>query len=217
MKLIYGDLLDQAWKALKDNLALVAGLTAVYLVGIWVISHIPIVGALLVAPMGLGYFKCLLLLRKKEVIGFQDFFWAYTDLNRLLHALLMNVLVYIGCFVGFILLIIPGVWFSVASIFSSALFVTEKQDAVEVIKRSLELVRGRWWNIFGFMILLTLLNVAGGLCLMVGLLLTFPVSCLAIVMAAEKLSAHTPITPLKPPEAAFKESSADAKVTVLPQ
>jgi hypothetical protein len=187
-ELVYSDVFKEAWEALKGDLALVAGLTAVYIFGIWVVNYIPFVNFIVVGPLIMGYTRCLIQIRKKEVIGYNDFFWAFTDFNRLAHAVILGILGSIGTAIGFVLLIVPGIWFLVSNSFSSAIFLTLKPDGIEAIKMSMDLVRGRWWNIAGFMFMIFLINLAGGLCFVIGLLVTVPVSMLSTVIALEKIT-----------------------------
>jgi hypothetical protein len=203
-ELAYSDVLKESWDALKNDLALIAGLTAVYIFGIWVVNHIPFVNFIVVGPMIMGYTRCLIQIRKKEVIGYNDFFWAFTDFNRLAHAVILGILTSIGTAIGFVLLIVPGIWFMVSSTFSNAIFLTLKQDGIEAIKMSMDIVRGRWWNIAGFLLLIMIINIAGGLCFLLGLLVTVPVSMLSMIVALEKLtevSATPAPSPAAPTEA----------------
>lgn len=50
---------------------------------------------------------------------------------------------------GIILLIIPGVIFSIWLLFYGFVITYEKKGTIESLKRSRELVRGYWWGIFG--------------------------------------------------------------------
>jgi uncharacterized membrane protein len=201
-KLIYSEIFNEAWNSLKADLALVVGLTAVYGFGIWVLSHIPFVNFLFIAPIAVGYMRCLMQIRKKEVIGFNDFLWAFTDFNRFLHVVILNILVWLGAGFGMLLLIIPGIWFIVATAFSTQIFTLHKPDAVEAIKTSLDVVKGRWWNIAGFVFVLGLINLAGMICLFIGILISWPLTTMATLLATEKLMANATMTPAAPsPEA----------------
>ncbi len=50
---------------------------------------------------------------------------------------------------GYILLIIPGIIFSIWFSFSGVVQAVEKPGVVASLKRSRALVRGRWWGVFG--------------------------------------------------------------------
>lgn len=58
---------------------------------------------------------------------------------------------------GSILLLIPGIYFFVALVFSPAAVVIEGARGVEALKRSRALSKGHWWKIFGTLILAYLL------------------------------------------------------------
>lgn len=213
MKLAYGEILDKSWKALRDELPLVAGLSAVYIFGIWVLSMVPVLGYVIGGPLGLGYLRCLNQIRNKQVIGYQDFFWAFLNFNRFLHSVLMIVLIYIGTAVGFILLVVPGIWFVIASWFCSPAFLLKKDDAVEAVKTSLAVVKNRWFNVFGFVLVIAIINILGALCFFVGLLISAPISVLASLIAFEQLSATVQLPPAEPEPQSAKDP---AEVTILP-
>lgn len=59
----------------------------------------------------------------------------------------------------FLLLIIPGIIFMVYWSVSSYVLFYEKKGILESLKRSLELVKGNWWRMFGYLILVFLLLV----------------------------------------------------------
>lgn len=50
---------------------------------------------------------------------------------------------------GFILFVIPGIWASVAFSFAYIALIDENAKVEDAIKRSKELVKGRWWSVFG--------------------------------------------------------------------
>lgn len=188
MKLAYSEVLDSAWKSLKDDLALVAGLTFVWLVGAGLVNAIPMLGNVLSFPLLAGYVRCLLKIRAKENFGYEDFFWGFLNFNRLLHLVLANLLIGLGMVVGLILLLVPGIWWIIASFFTLQNMVLKDVDSVGAIQTSMQQVKGRWWNIFGFALVIGLLNIAGALCFFVGLLVSIPVSALAVVIATEQIT-----------------------------
>ena len=67
----------------------------------------------------------------------------------------------------FILLIIPGIIFLIYWIFGIYVYYEGKNGIRKSLKRSRELVKGRWWRIFGYFILiiliLSLIQLLGGL------------------------------------------------------
>lgn len=184
--IVYSEIFDQAWSDMKSNIPLVAGLTLVYMMGVAVVTLIPYVGAALGAGLTCGYVVCLLRIRDGNDIGFRDFFWAFTSLSRFIHQLIMSMIVFTGSFLGMFLLLIPGIWFIVASHLSTYIFVTQpesKSDGIAAIRRSIQLTKGRWWQFFGLLCLLAVLNFFGFLCLLFGMLVSIPLSVLVMVRA----------------------------------
>tara|TARA_Y100000310_G_scaffold340257_1_gene435374 strand:+ start:120 stop:902 length:783 start_codon:yes stop_codon:yes gene_type:complete len=67
----------------------------------------------------------------------------------------------------FLLLIIPGVIFAVFWVFSVYILFNEKTGILESLRRSRQLVKGKWWKTFGYIVLfsliLLLISWAGGI------------------------------------------------------
>jgi len=66
-------------------------------------------------------------------------------------AAVIAVILLTGAFVliGFICLIVPGIYLLVALYFSTQAVVAENRSPVDALARSRELVRGQWWRVFG--------------------------------------------------------------------
>lgn len=60
--------------------------------------------------------------------------------------------------VGLVLLILPGVWIGGSITMLAPVIAIEKVRSVEGIRRSFELVRGRWWPTVGFVLLVGLIS-----------------------------------------------------------
>lgn len=88
---------------------------------------------------------------KKEIVSAgKDNYW------KLFAFFVVNAVFLIGLF---ILLIIPGIIFMVYWMFGAFVLVDEKRGIKESLKRSHELVKGKWWKTFGYILLLTLVVV----------------------------------------------------------
>lgn len=208
MSLSINDTFNKSWDAIKNNLPLVAGLTLVYGVGIAAISMIPIVGNFLSTPFTAGYMYCLIKIRRGDSIDYPDVFWAFMDFNRLGQLLLAGVITGFLTVIGFILLVVPGVWFIVASSLTTAFLVLKDTDALTAIRLSKDSVRGNWWKVLLLLIAMGLLVFAGMMCFLIGVLIALPVSSLMLVTAAETLSGSDNKDP---------QSSSSSVFTVNPQ
>jgi len=89
--------------------------------------------------------------------------------------------------IGFILLIIPGIIFSIRLSYVNYLIVDKNLGPVEAIKKSWNMTRGNTWNLFFFGILVGLINILGFICLIIGLFVTVPLTMLASVYVYRKL------------------------------
>ena len=59
----------------------------------------------------------------------------------------------------FLLLIIPGIIFAIYWIFAAYVFFGEKKGILYSLRKSMEIVKGRWWRVFGYSILMILIMV----------------------------------------------------------
>ena len=57
----------------------------------------------------------------------------------------------------FVLLIIPGIIFSVYWVFAPYILVNERAGIIESLRRSYRIVKGKWWMTFGYSLLLFLI------------------------------------------------------------
>lgn len=188
----YGELFDRAWNRMKNRLPLVAGVTLMYLMACSLVGGVPVAGAVLTAVFHAGYMVSIIKICEKNQMGFEDFFWAFMDGNRLLQLILLSLISVIAVAVGFICLVIPGIYLSVALFLAFPYFIIKNPDAVESIKASLRMTKNHWWQMLGLLLLVGLLNIAGALCLGVGVLLSIPMSMLILIEACEILDAQSP-------------------------
>ena len=116
----------------------------------------------------------------KNIIPPADVLWRYA---------LANLLAGLVIFVGFIFLIVPGIYFMLR--FSMVRFaVLEGAGVMESLRKSSKLTEGIKWQLLLFMIVMCLANLLGLLFFFVGLLVTIPVTLIAYAHIYQKLHAH---------------------------
>lgn len=100
--------------------------------------------------------------------------------------------------IGFVLLIIPGI--IVQLMLSMVVFaVLDKgMEPIAALKESKRLTDGHKWDLFLLMLVLVVLNVLGAIVFGVGLLVTVPVSILAITYVYKKLDRKDDIVAASP-------------------
>jgi len=122
-----------------------------------------------------------------DTVQSNDLWHPQLFLSFLAVRLLVGVIVVIG----FVLLIVPGAIAGLMFMFASYIVVDKGLGPIEAMKESKRITDGHKWSLLGFVLLLVLLNILGLVCLVVGLLVTVPVTSLAVVHAYRTLSAHT--------------------------
>jgi uncharacterized membrane protein len=89
--------------------------------------------------------------------------------------------------VGFILIIVPGIIAALMLCFTQLLVVDRKLGPLEALKESYHMTKGHLLQLFLFMLSLILLNIVGAILLLVGLLVTVPITLLAIAHVYMKI------------------------------
>ena len=144
----------------------------------------PFGGFLLAFPLTAGYFLAAHRLNYNQPLFFEHFFDGFRHFIQLtILMILQSVLV----FIGFLALIIPGIYLSVAYFFAPFYIVFGKMSFWEAMENSRQIVHREWFSIFAFIILLGLLNILGLMAFGVGILFTLPVSFCAMYVAFEDI------------------------------
>lgn len=89
--------------------------------------------------------------------------------------------------IGLILLIVPGIIAMLMFVFTPYLVVERKMWPIEAMKESARITKGHRMNLFVLMLMLLGLNIVGALFLLIGLLVTIPISMLAVAHAYRTL------------------------------
>jgi uncharacterized membrane protein len=94
--------------------------------------------------------------------------------------------------VGFVLLIVPGIIVALMFMFTTFIVIDRGLGPIEAMKESHRITNGHKWSLLGFTLMLVLINLLGVIALVVGLLVSIPVSSLAVAHAYRVLSGRTP-------------------------
>jgi hypothetical protein len=82
--------------------------------------------------------------------------------ERLASLLWLSIIAGVLLFVAYLLLIIPGIWLTVAWSVAVPVLMFEGKGGFGALTRSMELVRGRWWATFGAYVVAIILIIAVG-------------------------------------------------------
>lgn len=122
---------------------------------------------LVLIPVGAGYAWVNLKAVRGEPFRIQDMFFAYQRITDILLAYLLVGLI-VG--IGFILLIVPGIIFACRLAFVPYLIMDEKLEALEAIRKSWSMTKGKAGTIFLMGIASFFIIIGGVICLLVGVI-----------------------------------------------
>ena len=109
----------------------------------------------------------------------------------LLNYIVMSILQWIAVAIGLVLLVIPGLIVAARLGLAAYPLVDKELGPIESLKRSWVLVKGCTWRVFFFLIVLTLIDIAGFLVFIVGILFTLPMTVIACVLLYRQLERQT--------------------------
>ena len=196
-----GEALRFGWDAMRRRLGFFIGVLAVAGL-IQVMGHFISVGIesrLVSIPLQLaqwvlwvvvciGLVKIALRLSDNEEPTFGDLVAHYRLFFKYFFASILYGLVVAA---GMILLIVPGVIWSVRFWFFECLVVDKGLGPVAALKRSSSITSGVKWDLFVFSLLLIAINLLGAACLGIGLFATIPTTMVAMAFVYRKLLAQT--------------------------
>lgn len=187
------------WKTVTSNLAFFAGLMIVLfileIVASTLASAIPtefvrLIWTILIDIAGVivGVELILLSLRfyDGEKITFSTYKPAFLTFTNEYQAMVLryigvSIMYSIMVFIGFILLIIPGILLALTFCMSPFLVIDKKMGMMESLKLSADMTKGYKLSMFVIWLEAIVINIIGLVCLGLGLLVTLPLTLLAYV------------------------------------
>jgi hypothetical protein len=122
-------------------------------------------------PLIIGIMMMAIHHTRGESINFKSIF-NYYHLTGILS--LAGISVYLMTILGLILLIIPGIYLSIAYVFTLPLIVDKKMGVWEAMEHSRKSVTKHWFKVFGLTFLLSLIMLISAIPLGAGLVWTLP-------------------------------------------
>lgn len=123
--------------------------------------------AFLGIPLGMGVTKAHLAASRGLKPTWQDFGYAFGP--RYWPTVGLGVLTALVIIGGLILLIIPGIYWAVRLAFTHQRFIEDELGIRDAMRASFADTRGRWWSVFGLLLMAIPLVLAGLLALIVGI------------------------------------------------
>jgi uncharacterized membrane protein len=126
-------------------------------------------GILVVGPVQYGMAFAYLKAARGDKLEIKDMFEAFRNYwNAVLASLFVGVII----FIGFILLIVPGIIFACKLAFTPYLVVDRKMAVMEAIEESWRMTGGHAWKVFFIGLLSIPICIAGLLCFCVGIIIS---------------------------------------------
>ena len=144
----------------------------------------PLVGALasqlLSMIVTLPLFAGLFMMTLKRSVGAQvQFGELFKHFDKALPLLFTSILMYIFIIIGFILLVLPGIYLMVAFSLALPLVVEKGMSPMEALSTSRKAITHRWFSFLVFLLLSFFVALAGSLVFVIGLIWALPVAGLA--------------------------------------
>ena len=134
--------------------------------------------------VSMGVIKAYLNITRGKKVTIETFTSQAPKILNFFAAQILMMLIVLG---GFILLIIPGFYFSLKYMFTPYLVIDKNMGPIEALKASGKITHGIKWDLIGFMAATVVLMYAGILALGIGLIVTVPVATLAYVVLFNKV------------------------------
>jgi len=179
------------WRTVRDYPVFVVG-TALVAIGVpWLIEWggdwalddgppqfaIGLISTAVSATLTLGLAKVYLCFRDGRKPLFENLFDGLAQFHKYIGA---SIIVFFAVLMGLILLLVPGIVILIRLWFLGFVIVDKKAGPLEAIQQSWDITRGHTMDLLLLFIALVGLNLLGAICLGVGLLVTVPMSGLAL-------------------------------------
>ncbi|MEB2781861.1 hypothetical protein U3A58_15810 [Algoriphagus sp. C2-6-M1] len=146
----------------------------------------------LAPPLVCGFYLVANRQSQKEYIDFQNYFDGFKYWWNLMSANLISSIVIV---LGIICFVVPGIYLLIGYMFCLLFVIFGGFDFWTSMELSRKLVHTNWVKFFVFGLALLALNLAGFLCLIVGLLITVPMTYLAVYILFEELTIDAVVDP----------------------
>jgi uncharacterized membrane protein len=202
------------WSIMKANLWYFVGI----LIVAWLVVGIPgaladhfqkndmgflallfnIITSVLRVIISIGMIKIALKFLAEEKPEFMDLFRFQGNFWRFVGGSILYGLIVIA---GFILLIVPGIYWAIKFQWFGYCIVDQKLGPINALKKSAEMTQTVKWQLLGFAFVIVGINILGFLCLFIGLFATVPTTLMAYAFVYRKLVGQTESAPAAVPVA----------------
>lgn len=145
-------------------------------------------GLIVSIEIGFATFAIFFKFIDKKKVSIKDLF-AYFNAKLLFRFSIVGLLYALIVLIGFLLFIIPGIYFGIKYWFALYIYVDKRTGIIESFKESARITKGVKWQLFLLGLIQMLIMLAGTLALLIGLVIAIPINYLSDVYVYRKLSA----------------------------
>lgn len=191
-----GKYLQEAWNDFLKAPEIYIVLTLVYFVCQFALQKIPFAGTIISMLVSTLFMPAVFVIadktRKSGKASFEDLKVLVDPIPQLIVAGLLAGAI---TFLGFLVLILPGIYFVVSYVFTSQFILFRGLTFWPALEASRKLVGRSWFPVFGLCIVAFCVGFAGMLFLGVGLLLSAPLAVLMIHSAFRDIQSQVDTEP----------------------
>lgn len=197
-----GEIFSEAWRRTKGNKGTVWLGLLLYVVAVGVISYLAglisgypaldpraaaeasgssqaiyqLLMAVAVAPLAAGLMMIGIKIARNESVSGTE---VFAHFDKILPLAAATILMYILCAIGFVLLVLPGIYLLVAYTLTMPLIADKGMGPWQALETSRKAITKHWFPFFGFLIVVLLMYLAGFLALLIGLIWVLPLLAIA--------------------------------------
>ncbi|MBN8429778.1 hypothetical protein JF535_02820 [Microbulbifer salipaludis] len=128
------------------------------------------------APLAAGMIMIGVKIARNEAVSGTE---VFAHFDKILPLALGMILMYLLIGIGFILLVLPGIYLMVGYLMMMPLIVDKNMGPWQALETSRKAITKHWFPVFGFTIVMLLLYIAGLLALLIGLIWAIPALSIA--------------------------------------
>jgi uncharacterized membrane protein len=180
-----GSAISRGWDLVRDNAALLIGASALGWIISLALACLPILGWIIGFVMVGGLYLVFIRRIRGEMPQVGDIFAGFNLAFG--NLVLAGLVTWLLTTLGLILCILPGIYLLVGYVFALPLVIDKKMEFWPAMEVSRQVVQRHWWSMFGFLIVLALIVVAGFIACLVGAIVAIPVATAALMFVYEDL------------------------------
>jgi uncharacterized membrane protein len=191
-----GDALKDAWAIFMKGPEVFVSLTFLYFAVVFVLGGLPVVGQL-ISFLFFSLLPAAFILAAESGRG--DGKITFESLQKIMpiapQLLALGVAKSILIMLGFMLLVLPGIYVMLALAFAELFLVLRNTTFVDAMKESQKLAHENLFGVLGMMIVCVMLAISGALLIGIGLLVSIPVAVLVPYCVFRRASERPVVEP----------------------